>query len=204
MCLSRTHAAAILDLDRNGNIIPPKDQLWNSFRRINASDEMYFPTALALAGVLVDTSTTHNNSSNSNNNNSAARSPLKWTPPPGVPPPKQDESKQAESLQPPPPPPKVPPPKQQSEGLAWLEQRRITYTDWSMGARNPACFTKGVRDFRNIARLAREQKCLLARKFAPFQEIPGQDKDAVERTGEISVEEWKQEMQTIVEQTNKV
>jgi hypothetical protein len=29
----------------------PADQLWNSFARINASDEMYFPTALAVLGI---------------------------------------------------------------------------------------------------------------------------------------------------------
>jgi hypothetical protein len=38
-------AAAVLNIDQH---MRPADQLWNSFARINASDEMYFPTALAV------------------------------------------------------------------------------------------------------------------------------------------------------------
>jgi hypothetical protein len=47
--LSRAHAAAVLNIDQH---MRPADQLWNSFARINASDEMYFPTALAVLGIL--------------------------------------------------------------------------------------------------------------------------------------------------------
>jgi hypothetical protein len=55
--LSRAHAAAILNIDQH---MRPADQLWNSYARINASDEMYFPTALAILGILKeeDNSTT--------------------------------------------------------------------------------------------------------------------------------------------------
>jgi hypothetical protein len=42
--LSKT-SKAVLNIDQH---MRPADQLWNSFARINASDEMYFPTALAV------------------------------------------------------------------------------------------------------------------------------------------------------------
>lgn len=152
MVLSRAHASAVLDIDHSSNI-PPKDQLWNSFCRINASDEMYFPTTLAIAGVLVDHNSGYNRGSAPSN-----------------------------------------------DASPWLERRRVTYTDWSMGMRNPASFTKGIKDFANVARLARQQKTLFARKFCPYLEIPGQDATSVERTGEITVEEWKNELETIIQQ----
>lgn len=49
LCLSRPHAAAVLRVDAN---MRASDQLWNAFAKINASDEMYFPTVLALLGIL--------------------------------------------------------------------------------------------------------------------------------------------------------
>lgn len=49
LLLSRPHASAILNLDRH---LPPGEQLWNSFAKISASDEMYFPTAMAILGIL--------------------------------------------------------------------------------------------------------------------------------------------------------
>lgn len=52
--LSRPHAAAVLDLDQH---LRPRDQLWNSYRNVNASDEMYFPTALAILQILTEKST---------------------------------------------------------------------------------------------------------------------------------------------------
>lgn len=160
MVLSRTHAAMVLEIDHSSNL-PSKDQLWSCFRRINASDEMYFPTTLSLAGVLVDP--THNHNHNNYNHTYHVDKPQE----------------------------------QDSSSSPWLERRQVTYTDWSMGMRNPASFTKGIRDFANIARLARGKKCLLARKFCPYLEIPGKDASELERTGDISVEEWRKEMATI-------
>jgi len=47
--ISRPHAHAILSLDRFHRT---DDQLWTLFDRVNASDEMYFPTALGIIGAL--------------------------------------------------------------------------------------------------------------------------------------------------------
>jgi len=53
-------------------------------------------------------------------------------------------------------------------------QRRVTYSDWSMGAKNPASFcSKGIRDLKDVATIARKQGCLFARKFSPEQEMEG-------------------------------
>lgn len=168
MVLSRHHAAAVLDLDHSSNI-PPKDQLWNSFRRINASDEMYFPTSLALANILIDTQPRQQHHHHYPNQHQHT-------------PPNQQPSNQ---------------PQNETDPLPWLKKRSVTYTDWSVGMRNPACFTNGIKDFKNVARLARKQKCLFARKFAPYLEVPGQDPASISRTGCISVEEWQKEMETI-------
>jgi hypothetical protein len=70
MVLSRRHASAILHLDppppqrqqiasppRNHHghrHRPPETAFWTAFTRINASDEMYFPTALAVLRILQD------------------------------------------------------------------------------------------------------------------------------------------------------
>ena len=51
MVLSRPHAAAVLELDQH---LRPHEQLWNSYTRVNASDEMYFPTALAVLKILTE------------------------------------------------------------------------------------------------------------------------------------------------------
>ena len=169
MVLSRTHAQAVLDLDHYATSrLSPRDELWNSFTRINASDEMYFPTALGLSGILLDTTER-----------------LNWQAPPG-----SDAAPQH------PPSAPIPAPNPGSTGVTtpWLERRKVTYTDWSMGMRNPACFTRGIKDFATVARLAREQKCLLARKFAPLD--PATEKI----TGDISVEEWNKEMETLMQQ----
>lgn len=48
--LTRSHAEAVANIDRS---MRERDQLWNSFaRNVNASDELYFPTALAVQGIL--------------------------------------------------------------------------------------------------------------------------------------------------------
>ena len=181
MVLSRTHAAALLDLDHSSSKLTSNDHLWNSFRRINASDEMYFPTALALAGVLLDTNRK-----------------LPWQPPPQQSQP-QETNKDASAQQETPVSTSTTTATPSSNSntvnmTPWLERRKVTYTDWSMGMRNPACFTKGIKDFANIARLARQQNCLFARKFAPL------DPATEQRTGDISVEDWTKEMEAIVKQ----
>lgn len=51
MVLSRPHAAAVLELDQH---LRPHEQLWNSYLNVNASDEMYFPTALAILQILTE------------------------------------------------------------------------------------------------------------------------------------------------------
>ena len=84
-------------------------------------------------------------------------------------------------------------------------KRSVTYTDWSQGMRNPTSFSNGIRDFASIARLAREQQCLLARKFvvisptmttpstaaaARIEETTTSSNGKPHCTGQITVEEW--------------
>jgi hypothetical protein len=128
--LSRAHAAAVLNIDQH--MRQPADQLWNSFARINASDEMYFPTALAILGIL-----------------------------------KEEDDKTV---------------------APQIAKRAVTYTDWTEGMRNPATYTNGIRDFQRVAKIARQQGCLFARKFALFLAIPGKEKVV---TGAIDVDAWK-------------
>lgn len=132
--LSRAHAAAVLNIDQH---MRPADQLWNSFARINASDEMYFPTALSILGILKG---------------------------------EDDSTTTVASL-----PPQV-------------AKRAVTYTDWTEGMRNPATYTNGIRDFNRVAKIARKQGCLFARKFALVHAIPGKEKVV---TGAIDVDAWK-------------
>ena len=83
-------------------------------------------------------------------------------------------------------------------------KRSVTYTDWSQGMRNPTSFTNGIRDFETVARLARQQQCLLARKFVVVPPSNGRtvhddDHDNINSdpatkqncTGQITVEEWR-------------
>ena len=105
MMLSRSHLICIMtEMPRF---------FWECFRDCNASDEMYFPTALALLGIGTDD---------------------------GAP--------------------------QQ------LIKRRITYSDWSTGPKNPATFDG--TDLQRVAEEARKEGCLVARKFVG-----------------VSLEEWK-------------
>jgi len=183
MVLSRTHASAVLDLDHfssSNNKFTSENHLWNNFRRINASDEMYFPTTLALAKVLRDTT----------------RIESQWKPPP--PPPHKNDENTTQKPQEQPQTQETPAVSTVSSSSSnltpWLERRKVTYTDWSVGMRNPALFTNGIKDFVNIARLARQQQCLFARKFSPL------DLASQNRTGDISVEEWTKEMEILTKQ----
>jgi len=118
--LTRAHAQLIVD-------IPNKiggEPLWKCFRQIKASDEMYFPTALALLGILKKCNTETVNC-------------------------------------------------------------RVTYCDWSQGAKNPAVF-KDISDLKRIMDIARDEGCLLARKFMVNR--GARDNSS---TGErISLQEW--------------
>jgi len=66
----------------------------------------------------------------------------------------------------------------------------LTYTDWSEGMKNPTLFTRGEIDFRRVCRLARDNGCLMARKFATHVSIPDIPQNKQKITGEISVEQW--------------
>jgi hypothetical protein len=132
--LSRAHAAAVLNIDQH---MRQADQLWNSFARINASDEMYFPTALAVLGILK----------------------------------KEDDST-----------------------VPQVAKRAVTYTDWTEGMRNPATYTNGIRDFQRVAKIARKQGCLFARKFALVHAIPGKERVV---TGAIDVDAWKEAIEVL-------
>ncbi|GKY97607.1 hypothetical protein MPSEU_000719100 [Mayamaea pseudoterrestris] len=120
--LSRPHASSVLQVDAH---MRPEDQLIHSFSKVPASDEMYFPTVLAVLGIL-----------------------------------------------------------KEGDISSGISTRQVTYVDWTEGMRNPACFERGIRDFRRVAMLARQQGCLFARKFVLRH--PGRD----EVTGQISGSEW--------------
>lgn len=195
LTLSRPHAAAILDLDRTDFATNSKDQLWNSFRNINASDEMYFPTTLSLAGILHDPINLHNmhhqgstyypnqqqqQQQDQGNNNDVTRGNSN-----------KDEKAAQQQFE-------------RQEHAPWLQRRPVTYTDWSMGMRNPASFIQGMKDFKQVARLARKKGCLFARKFALYLEEPGNPTAAKKTnndlTGEIKTDEWQAEIQSIMEE----
>lgn len=125
MVLSRGHAVAVMELDRH---LPRGASLWQCFVETKASDELYFPTALALLGIVPSS-------------------------------------------------PQV-------------LRKRVTYADWSVSARNPASFTKGLQDLKQVAASARLEGCLFARKFSPFDDKPGARQD--DPTGCITVDEWKE------------
>lgn len=163
LLLSRRHALAILQLDgkchpahpslsTSSSLDPP--MFWTAFAKVNASDEMYFPTALAVLLILTDTKDTNLVVDGKNETQQRC-----------------DHESDHE---------KVSSPNQSSVAL-----RAVTYTAWTEGMRNPACFIHGPRDFRTVAILARQHKCLFARKFAMQGPLEGSSV-----TGEITAEEW--------------
>jgi hypothetical protein len=162
--LCRHHAALIMDMDRPH--ISPKYQLWQSFRDINASDEMYFPTCLGLLGLL------RYNGQDAKYDRTVPQQHQPHDPSKPEYPSKDKQQNKEE--------PKV----------ETVLNRPVTYTDWTEGMRNPASFTKGVEDFKRVARLARAKGCLLARKFAPFVAVPGVPLEEQKITGQITAEEW--------------
>ena len=100
---------------------------------------------------------------------------------------------------------------QQQQPTSLVLKRSVTYTDWSQGMRNPTSFTNGRRDFETVARLARKQECLLARKFvvvtrsgdnsttAAAVEIDARNQNH-SSSGQITVNEWMSIVQQLSEQ----
>jgi hypothetical protein len=164
--LSRRHAIQVLHIDEH--ISQPQYQFWTLFQKINASDEMYFPTVLGILGLLKEDGNDPNNTNtdaDTNNNTMISPPPLTGS----------------------------------------VVKRSVTYTDWSQGMRNPTSFTNGVRDLETVARLARQQQCLLARKFIVVPSSPPPsahstsnnpsppDRDPPVQhilTGQITADEW--------------
>lgn len=70
--------------------------------------------------------------------------------------------------------------------LSEVEQKRLTYCDWSESAKNPATFSNGKEDLKRIVMLSLNEGCLFARKFATSSPL------CKERTGDITVEDWKE------------
>jgi len=108
MLLTRSHAQNSTVDAREG--LKGNRPLWNCFKNTKASDEMYFPTGLALMGVL--------------------------------------EGGKGNVL---------------GENMV---KRRVTYCDWSDGAKNPASFCN-VKEFKEVVQMGKKEGCLFARKFAP-------------------------------------
>jgi hypothetical protein len=127
--------------------------LWQCFRRVKASDEIYFPTVMALLGILDDAA---NDDGNEDNSGKISNEPAA---------------------------------KAMNEEVC---RRRVTYCDWSMNAKNPASFLISRKDnFKElirVMRLAREERCLFARKFNT-----GTRQDIEENEGEAAItgEEWE-------------
>ena len=194
--LSRRHASKIIGMDRPH--IPPKHQLWQSFRHINASDEMFFPTALALLGELRYSKEGHDTQKgrsrdeelssqtrergdasssstgvlssptrNATHNEAASKDEARSTADSG------SSSSAAVPIK-----------------NECIILKPVTYTDWSQGMKNPALFTRGETDLKRVSKLARNNGCLMARKFATHISVPGIPSNEQKITGEISIEQW--------------
>ncbi|KAG7356076.1 core-2/I-branching enzyme [Nitzschia inconspicua] len=189
--LSRRHASLIIELDRPQ--IPQKHQLWQSFREINASDEMYFPTALALLGFLRYTKDGDDTQKSravvpnpSGASGAVSETAMKPTSSSGL---TLDTGNGTAAT---------------SDGTGVASAvtnknesillRPVTYTDWTQGMKNPAMFCNGPKDLKRVSRLARGIGCLVARKFSTHLPIPGVPKEEVKMTGEITVGQWNEVM----------
>ena len=186
--LSRWHASLVLELDRH---LPSPAQLWNCFSKLSASDEMYFPTALAVLGLLKDDETASKKSgaacgsaaggsaATAEEGQQAAEEPSASN---------KDAAGAASTTT----------GKSSSEPqMQHIVRRQVTYVDWSEGMRNPASYDKGMRDFRRVAKLARANGSLFARKFVPYVPVPGKE-PAV--TGMISADEWREHVERLAEE----
>jgi hypothetical protein len=172
LALCRSHALAVRNIDDH---LPERDRLWcRGFWQVNASDEMYFPTALAILQLLKPDpeqydqdhgSGNHNNSttkitskSNSINNQEPDRATAVAS--------TQVSTGTATST------PSVPAPAATTAAAAAVvavEKRPVTYTDWSQGMKNPTSFT--TKDLVEVTTKARAQGCLIARKFTGVVDV---------------------------------
>lgn len=72
-----------------------------------------------------------------------------------------------------------------------IRRRKITYCDWSQGAKNPASFTS--RDWKGVVVKARGDGCLFARKFVLLSSLPGgvyKNPHTIDNNGTVSVDDW--------------
>jgi hypothetical protein len=211
--LCRSHALAILHVDahivekqssssvpyhRTSNQQQRLLPFWNAFSHINASDEMYIPTTLAVLGILRDQDINKNKLKDSHpapapNNTDADQNVEEVAKQENDPStldrstPQQDANTTAEDES------AATTTKESisSAPASSIAIRPMTYTDWSEGMRNPATF--GARDVARVTKLARARGCLFARKFVIRTTEPSRD-HAVDGTNdhEISVEFWRQ------------
>jgi hypothetical protein len=209
--LSRRHASSIISMDRPFK--PPKHQLWQSFRNINASDEMFFPTALALLGDLrytkdgYDTqkgrnrdkestcggqSTPLNTSLSLAETNTCSQNQRKKETGSYSPASNNFQASISSS----------------SPQNQCIILKPVTYTDWTEGMKNPTTFTNGPTVFKRVGKLARDTGCLVARKFSTHVSIPGIPLEERKHSGYISMEEWESIIKGIQsvegEKTNEV
>eukprot|EP00977_Amphora_coffeiformis_P008636 scaffold1953_cov176-Amphora_coffeaeformis.AAC.54 len=198
MALSRQHAAAVNAMDAH---MRPGDQLWNSFTKISASDEMYFPTALGILQIIQDPKVVariKEQQQHAATGEGNKERPSGWEAKEGKP---KDEAEAGGGAQ-----------EAAKEESAEKDEKTeekpevtveslsptvlfksVTFTDWSEGMRNPKSFFRGSNDLRTISRLARAQGSLLARKFIlcpPSEDATG--KAPEEMSGYITVDQWKQ------------
>jgi len=165
--LCRSHASQIMGIDRPH--ILHKFHLWHCYAEINASDEMYIPTTLALLGFLRFTT--------SGEDTQRLRGIVV----------NDKGDKPSETATP-------------ENTFQFIKKRPVSYTDWTQGARNPVTFANGIVDFRKVSRLARDNGCLVARKFAPVIIVPGVDKTTLKITGQISASDWLDEINLLKEE----
>jgi hypothetical protein len=194
--LSKRHASSIIGIDRPFKI--PKHQLWQSFRHINASDEMFFPTALALLGDLrytkdgYDTQKGRSREEESSQDGAPARntSGQNLT--------NDGTGSFSPAANTPATTPSSPPKNQ------CIILKPVTYTDWTEGMKNPATYSNGPKDLKRVSKLARGMGCLVARKFATHVHIPGISVEERKLTGCISIEEWESIIKEIRSEEEKL
>lgn len=169
--LMRHHAWPILSLiDDAVQSVSNKDRsllaLWQCFRRVKASDEIYFPTVMSLLGILGNGNANDNDNNGKDEgkddgtgtcmNSSSGNDGINVNTLKGA---DDNEKKDSES----------------ESASASLDnevcRKRMTYCDWSENPKNPATFeinrNNKFKELRRVIRLAREEGCLFARKFSP-------------------------------------
>ena len=201
MALSRPHAAAINGIDAH---MRPGDQLWNSFTKISASDEMYFPTALAILQVIQDPKVVarikeqQQNAATGGGDNKgkegSSGSGVKEGKPKDVAETERDEQEATKGELADEDEKGEEKPEVTVETLSpTVVFKSVTYTDWSEGMRNPKSFFQGSKDLALVGEKARGRGSLLARKFIicpPSEDATG--KAPEEMSGHITLDEWRE------------